>query len=170
MKIDEMADLQDILKCNKDKAYVKELKAERKKIVDEHKTLKAQIEALRKKSQDLHGRAIKINKIIAQSRGIVIVNDMPLTIVRHGGLVKIDKVGNHLDSRWPRSDFEITVRKNVVERVYAGGKIFHHTKWDSFLKKYVPTPLKPTDQVIDLACQFLSGQINVGDLEAQIRS
>lgn len=174
MKIDEMSIIQDVMKCSKDKKYATQMRARIKDIKTETADLKKQSYDLNRKLDELRTESQQINRILAQAKGVDIVNDTAVTIVVAGKRhIYIDRAGDNLGKN-DRHTFTITLgydyqrelkkRQMTITGVHFANKGLNTYDYQSKLERQFPD-LKV---IKEIGCKFVSGAINADDAEKQL--
>lgn len=167
MKIDEMSEIQDVLKCSKDKKYAAQVKGRLKDIKAEISKLKTEAYEVNRRLRDAQHEHQKINRILAQSRGVTVINDVPITIVNKGRYgIYIDRAGDNL-KKYARHAFEINKRfkksadpskknkESYVDSVRFDNKYLGSYDYASKMERTFPD----MEYVKDIGCKYVSGQI-----------
>lgn len=171
MKIDEMSEIQDVLKCSKDKKYAAEVKGRLKAIKAEISKLKSEAYEANRKLRECQQEHQKINRILAQSRGVTVINDVPITIVNKGRYgIYIDRAGDNL-KKYSRHAFEINKRfkkaadpakKNreaYVDSVRFDNKYIGSYDYATKVERTFPD----IEYIKQIGCQYVSGQITTDE-------
>lgn len=162
MKIEDLSNLQDILKCNKDKAHIKEMRAKKKIVDHESSILKYQISELRAKQQLLDEQSQTISGIIAQSKNIIVRNDVSISIIEHSKSIRINKTGTFLVRRWPRAEFEISLEKGIVISVRSSVKTFY----SKYMKQ--ARNIRSKNEIVNIGLDYVAGLLTGTQVENKI--
>jgi hypothetical protein len=171
MKIDEMSEIQDVLKCSKDEKYAAQIKGKLKDIKAEISRLKSEAYEANRKLRECQQEHQKINRILAQSRGVTVINDVPITIVNKGRYeIYIDRAGDNL-KKYARPAFEINKRfkkssdpakKN--REVYVDSVRFDNKCLGSYDYATKTDRVFPDIEYIkDIGCKYVSGQLTADE-------
>lgn len=170
MKIDEMAEIQDVMKCSKDKKYATQVKAKLKDIKSEVSQLKSQVYALNTKLREAQQEAQKINRILAQAKGLIVVNDIPITVVTRGRYgIYIDRAGDGL-KKYASHPFEIhkrfkkaepgdKKRQSYVDSIRFNGKYIGSFDYSTRVDRIFPD----FDFIKDIGCKYVAGLLSADD-------
>lgn len=179
MKIDEMSDIQDVMKCSKDKKYAAQMRGRIKEIKKEQSILRKQAYELNKSLDILKNESQKINRILAQAKGCTQVNDTSISIVSKGRrYIHIDRAGDYL-GKYDRHDFTITkdftyqkddtgiksIRVSVVGGVTFGNK--HISNYDYKTSEQIVFP--DINIIKEIGCKYVGGIISADEAEIQIK-
>jgi hypothetical protein len=171
MKIDEMSEIQDVLKCYKDNKYAAQMKGKLKDIIAEISRLKSEACEVNRKLRECQQERYKINSILAQSRGATVINDVLITIVNKGRhMIYIDRAGYSLNKDVSHA-FEINKSfKKSSDPAKKTGEVYVNSvrfdnkylgSYDYATKAYRVFP--DIEYIKDIGCKYVSGQLTADE-------
>lgn len=169
MKIDEMSEIQDVLRCSKDEAYRKQLKDKKSELAAAQKALRTKIHSLQIEVDALRRDSKKISKTLKAAEGLVRVGSIPVIFTKKGNYYFINRLGKKDDEL---HDVVMSERRKIMSSgkeissiCFSGGYI---TTWNDNINSLVTLP--SIGVLKEWGCQYAAGELTADEFEAKVRA